>query len=346
MEQMELIEKQDYENFKEELSRKLDETAENFIVIGYILKQVRDRSLYRQENYSDIYGFGLDVYGLSKSTVNRFINMNTKFSVGGSSREIKPEYKGYGRSKIQEMLNVDASDMELITADTTVDQVKELKKAEGVQKQIERKEQENNLPLIQMAAGNDMGRGTPGQESVEPFEALLTAFWRENIDLYRKVAAGLMTPEIIAEEISPSGSMTYRNGANIMFFYDIDKGLKLRSYDKGKAEITPYTYQDLIEKTQKLNPAQDWESQKKAPGAAEEMGTLEEETVATPQSDLEEQYTPYIPIPGQTSVSDLRNVMPDESLDTAKAPGEDQDNNTGTDESIDNDNVIDGEYRC
>ena len=135
----ELAGQQEYEALKEELGQKLDETAENFIVIGYILKQVRDKCLYLHENYKDINDFGLRIYGLSRATVSRFMNINTKFSVGGNSREIKPEYRGYGRSKIQEMLNVDECDMELVTADTTVDQVKELKKVEKEQKQLEEK---------------------------------------------------------------------------------------------------------------------------------------------------------------------------------------------------------------
>lgn len=155
-----LDERQDYESYKEELKGKLDETAGNFIVIGYILKQVRDRRLYLQ-SYSDIYGFGLGAFGLSKATVSRFININTKFSVDGCSREIRPEYKGYGRSKIQEMLNVDAGDMELVTAATTVGQIKELKKAESAQRQIEQEERENSLPWCRWQQG---GRETPRRE--------------------------------------------------------------------------------------------------------------------------------------------------------------------------------------
>lgn len=89
-------------------------------------------------------------------------------------------------------------------------------------------------------------------EPVDPFTSLLVKFWGKNEELYRRVAAGLATPEIIAEEISPSGSMTFRNGANIVFFYDIERGLKLRSYENGKAEITPYTYRELMEKTREL----------------------------------------------------------------------------------------------
>lgn len=116
-----------------------------------------------------------------------------------------------------------------------------------------------------------------------------------------------------------------------MFFYDIDKGLKLRSYEKGKAEITPYTYQELIEKTREIDPARIRESGKEAVEPVEDMEPPVEETAATPQPDREGQDLPYVPVPGQTSVSDLQGVMPD------------ADGISGEDKDIDN--VIDGEYR-
>lgn len=334
MGQMALTEARDYEGFRKELKQKLDETSENFIIIGYILKQVRDRRLYLHGGYGDISGFGLGEYGLSKSTVSRFINMNTKFSVGGNSRDIKPEYRGYGRSKIQEMLNVDEGDMELVTDATTVDQVKELKKAEGIQRQIER---ENSLPLLRMAAG-EAGSGTAEPEADDPFRELLTQFWLENEELYRKVAAGLATPEIVAEEISPSGSMTFRNGVDIMFFYDFDRGLKLRSYEKGKAEITPYTYQEFVEITRELNPAQNHAGREKRPEAVENTEPEENEPVATPQPEPGEEPAPYVPMPGQNRVEDLAGIMPDRG-DAMFSPG----NNDKA--GMDNDGVIDGEYR-
>lgn len=315
MEQTGLVEKQDYEDYKEELRGKLDETAENFIVIGYILKQVRDRQLYLQENYSDIYGFGLGAFGLSKATVSRFMNINTKFSVDGCGREIKPEYKGYGRSKIQEMLNVDESDMELVTAETTVEQVKELKKVEKEQRQLEEKERENSLPLMQMGAPQESTNKLV-QESKDPFETLMAAFWRENTALYRSVAAGLASPKIIAEEISPSGSRTFRNGINIMFFYEYEKGAKLRSYEKGQASITAYTYQEIMEKTQKLaleEPAAVMPDEPEGQTASE-----------APQSEPAEQETPYMPVPGQTTVEDLVDVVPEGVEEAAAGPSTDR----------------------
>ncbi|MDE6055465.1 MAG: hypothetical protein K2G55_17310, partial [Lachnospiraceae bacterium] len=51
----------------------------------------------------------------------------------------------------------------------------------------------------------------------------------------------------------------------------------------------------------------------------------------------------YTPVPGQTSVSDLQSIMPDETKDPYQNPMENQDSDT--DEASDNDNVIEGEYR-
>lgn len=336
MEQIELDGRKKYEELTEELGRTQESTVENFIVMGFILKQVDEECLYRFDGYKNIYEYGKKKFGQSRSTVNRCKNINTKYSVGGNSRELRPEYRGYCRSTLQEMLDMSESDMELITAKTPGDQARELKKAIKAQQAIEKAEQENSLPLIQMAAEEtEAAADGETQEPIEPLEAVLTSFWKQNMDLYRKVAAELITPEIIAEEISPSGSMTYRDGVNIMFFYDIDKGLKLRSYAKGKAEITQYTYQELIQKTQELDPIQDQEDQERG-----KQEPPQKEPVAVPQPDPEGQDIPYIPVPGQTSVSDLHDVMPDTMKDSDGEPENDQ-NNT----AIDNNNVIDGEYR-
>lgn len=345
----ELAGQQEYEALKEELGQKLDETAENFIVIGYILKQVRDKCLYLHENYKDINDFGLRIYGLSMATVSRFMNINTKFSVGGNSREIKPEYRGYGRSKIQEMLNVDECDMELVTADTTVAQVKELKRVEKEQKQLEEKEREDKLPLMQLAAPKKNGNKSV-QESRDPFETLLEAFWKENMDLYRSVAAGLVSPEIIAEEISPSGSRTFRNGINIMFFYEFDKGVKLRSYEKGQASITAYTYQEIMEKTQELAIKESdvvipIESEEQEAPCTPQTESEEQETPYEPQTESEEgeegeeREAPYTPIPGQTTVEDLEDVVPEGATEPAASPY------TDTDDVPASGNVVDAEYR-
>ena len=93
MEQIELDERKKYEELTEELGRTQESTVENFIVMGFILKQVDSECLYRFDGYKDIYEYGKKKFGQSRSTVSRCKNINTKYSVGGNSRELRPEYR-------------------------------------------------------------------------------------------------------------------------------------------------------------------------------------------------------------------------------------------------------------
>ncbi len=133
MEQMTLSQ-DGYIELKNNIRDKLNETVNNFIIIGYKLKQVRDSYSYRYDGYTSIEEFAKKEYNLSASTSNRFMGINTEFSVGGNSLEIMPEYQGFGYSKLQEMLTVHPEDRELVSEKTTVQQIRELKKAETAAK--------------------------------------------------------------------------------------------------------------------------------------------------------------------------------------------------------------------
>ncbi|MFH4294555.1 hypothetical protein WAJ58_25715, partial [Acinetobacter baumannii] len=73
--------------WKEDIRRKLEETAGNFVYIGYRLKQIRDSGMY--DGAADIFEFAEREYGLGKSTVSRFIAINGKYSEGGNSLELR-----------------------------------------------------------------------------------------------------------------------------------------------------------------------------------------------------------------------------------------------------------------
>lgn len=255
MEQM-AISPEGYIEIKKKIREKLNEAACGFIVIGYYLKQVRDSGAYREDGYGSVEEFAHAEYGLSASTAARFMDINTEFSKGGGSLEIKDEYRNYGYSKLQEMLTVDEADRALITEDATVRQIRELRRMEKDEERAAEEERQRSLPLVKaaaMAAG-----GASAQESValaEPLDAfgkVAAAFWRENGELFAKAAAGLLTPGIAAEEICPSGSRTYRHGPNMMFFYDVDKGMNLRAYEKGAPVITKHSYREFLERTAEM----------------------------------------------------------------------------------------------
>lgn len=112
-------------SWKEDVRRKLNETAQNFVYIGYRLKQIRDSGMY--DGKKDIFEFAQDEYGLSKSTVSRFMAINDKYSEDGNSLELRDEFKGLSSSKLSEMLTLPDEQLELITEQTTVSTIRELK---------------------------------------------------------------------------------------------------------------------------------------------------------------------------------------------------------------------------
>ena len=64
---------QDWLEWKEDIRNRLQETSENFIVIGYRLKQMRESRMYEQEGFRSLSEFAQREYNLSRSVVSRLI---------------------------------------------------------------------------------------------------------------------------------------------------------------------------------------------------------------------------------------------------------------------------------
>lgn len=297
-----------YIEVKKKIKEKLNETVHNFIIIGYYLRQVRDSGAFREDGYKNMEEFAHAEYGLSAGTASRFMDINTEFSKDGNSLEIKDEYRNFAYSKLQEMLTVVPEDRQLITENTTVQQIREIKKAEKEEEQAAKEKEQENLPIVQMTAQESPEQDAETEQLIieDPFGYIIENFWKENGELYEKAAAGMLTPEIAAEEICPSGSRIYRCGISMLFFYDHDKGIKLRTYTDGSPIIETYSYQDFLEKTADMDIAFPQKKDDPTP----------EEPVATSQD-------------GHAEPENTENSQNNEALETTENA----------------ENVIDGEYR-
>lgn len=242
-----------YAEIKSKIKDKLNETTNNFIIIGYYLKQVRDSGAYVQDGYHNMEEFAQGEYRLSASTASRFMDINTRFSEGGNSLHIKEEYCNYGYSKLQEMLTVKENDMELITPDMTVAQIREIKKVEKEEDQEEARVKEENLPLVKMSNESEPVAGqheTVATSQYSPLEKILIALWKDRpAELLSGIRGGMITGSELAEELSPSGSKTFTSGTYMLFMYTENVGVKFRYYANGKANIETYTYDQIIEIT-------------------------------------------------------------------------------------------------
>ena len=104
----------DWLAMKESLKQDLIGVQESFVRIGYILRTIEEQELYKRDGYETITEFAKAEYGLSASTISRFININRKFSVAGYSDRLRPEFAQIGSSKLSEMLSMPDSDLEMV----------------------------------------------------------------------------------------------------------------------------------------------------------------------------------------------------------------------------------------
>lgn len=156
-----------YQEYKQELDTELKKTAEGFVRIGYLLKVARDTSILTESQYDNVIDFARAEYGLDKTQVSRFMNINDKFSEGGYAPELKEEYQGFGYAKLSIMLLLPEDVNNLLTPDFSkaeIQQIKDVvdeeKKTTDIEVMLERKDEaqqalDNNLEKVVFQLGKD-----------------------------------------------------------------------------------------------------------------------------------------------------------------------------------------------
>ena len=180
----------DWLEMKQSLERELSNLKTGFIRVGYVLRKIDDSKGYEQDGYKSVAEFAKAEYGLSASTVSRFMAINEKFSLDGYSERLDPKYIGFRQSIMGEMLGLPDQDLDLVTPETSRQDVRELK-------QFNRQEPEKGI--------------------ADDLRNLIESYFRENRDELNELynAPGTPTQEIL----NPSGNKVYRKGMYMMFFY-------------------------------------------------------------------------------------------------------------------------------
>lgn len=106
---------------------KVKKTAENFIVIGYTLKKVRDGRLYEQEGYKDTNDYSNKVFGLSRYQTKRFMDLNDKYSVGGYGTKIEERWINFDHTKLIEMIGLPEEVIDAVPETVTIREIREAK---------------------------------------------------------------------------------------------------------------------------------------------------------------------------------------------------------------------------
>ena len=112
------------EIIKEEFSK----IKRSYIKIGFYLKHIKEKELYVEAGYKNIWDCALDVFGIKQDSASRFIQACEIFSVDGDSPVLDDKYAEFSKSQLFEMLPMSEEQREDITPDMTVKNIREKKK--------------------------------------------------------------------------------------------------------------------------------------------------------------------------------------------------------------------------
>lgn len=253
----------EYLSAKQEITNRLRNMSEDYIAVGFLLRQIKETEAYKQEGYESLQDFAKKEFNLSESAVSRFIAINKKFSKDGYSKELSSEYIGFGNSKLGEMLNMSDEDCKLITVDTTVAQIREIKSFNREEEKLAAEQQiEGQQTVEETIAMYESGEIPSGSEEEEivtaevlapqapvntrtysDLETVLIEFFRDKKELLNDIYS-LSSYEDIVEKINPSGNLSYRYKIYMLFMYGYGDGVILKKMGAGN---TNYTWPDVIQ---------------------------------------------------------------------------------------------------
>ncbi|WOO34926.1 DUF3850 domain-containing protein [Anaerocolumna sp. AGMB13020] len=323
-----------YQEIKGIIRKDFNTVAERFNSIGYHLKKVRDGELYKEDGYKDIAEFALKEYGVSRSNTYRFMQINEKFSVGGDSLELLPEYAGFGNSKLSEMLTLDEEELKLVTQRTTRDEIREINKTHHAQ------DDTPVAPARQVAETIDFTQSNTDFDSTqkEGFEHLVNVAFeffndknmREKLkelgQAFRKDISDLENEVLII--INPSKHTTFRKGMLIVFFEE--SVIKVKKF----GDITrEFTYTDFLRaagETYNLNTGDPWvekfgepvpeikEPEKKEPEMKEPPKKETPKKAEPPKAETKTEEKPEVKeteenLPGQMDIKEFPEYLPEEA---------------------------------
>ena len=145
-----------YAEFKETLDREIIATENGFVKIGYLLKIARDTNILHESGYKSMAEFAMAEYHLDDSATSRFIAINDRYSENGYSDQLQERYRGYGVSKLSEMLTLPEQIVEAIPLETTRAEIRSIKKEVAEESKITDLEvmmepQQEETSLLKMA---------------------------------------------------------------------------------------------------------------------------------------------------------------------------------------------------
>lgn len=331
-----------FNEWQQELDTELVKSAESFVKIGYLLKVARDTDILANTGYANVVEFAKARYGLDKTQVSRFIHINDRFSEGGNSAELQDRYKGMGYAKLTIMLQLPDEINEEISADFSKSEIEDIKK------EID---EENKISDIEVWM-----EGT--QEDAEKYNELGQVMYQllhDMPELFTKIAQSSIETEELMNILATSGEMIYSvripGTGRLMLSIKINTGritiTNVRSMEKTEWNIEDLAdfVVDILSRADTEDPAKAWTSiyKEEYPKKAEIAPVQQEKPVQRKEKKVQkakiekpkpqsvEENTEEEQIPGQDSVLNHPEYLPENGNNKADSTENVQETDTFVD---------------
>lgn len=331
-----------FNEWQQELDTELVKSAESFVKIGYLLKVARDTDILANTGYANVVEFAKARYGLDKTQVSRFIHINDRFSENGNSAELQDRYKGMGYAKLTIMLQLPDEINEEISTDFSKSEIEDIKK------EID---EENKISDIEVWM-----EGT--QEDAEKYNELGQVMYQllhDMPELFIKIAQSSIETEELMNVLAPSGEMIYSvripGTGRLMLSIKVNTGritiTNVRSMEKTEWNIEDLAdfVVDILSRADTEDPAKAWTSiyKEEYPKKAEVAPVQQEKPVQRKEKKVQkakiekpkpqpvEENTEEEQMPGQDSVLNHPEYLPENGNNKADSTGNVQETDTFVD---------------
>jgi hypothetical protein len=205
-------------DMKDQLRRELNNVRQSYVRVGYILRKMDESKAYEAGGYKSVAEFAEKEHGLKPSTTSRWMSINREYSLGGYSETLDPKYIDMNASQLTEMLSLPMEDRELITPDTSREDIRELKRFNKEESRAE------------------------AAAVVSPIQEAFIEFLQKNPQEAAAVKAliqnGTTDAGHLSEAAAPGGTKMFRSGTKFITFTLGAPDIKVKVFGEGISSVS------------------------------------------------------------------------------------------------------------
>lgn len=241
-----LVNYQNYEQYKTAVDTVLNRTVEDFVITGYLLKKGRDTDILKASGYANVNEFAAAEYHLDATQVSRYIRINDKFSEGGYSDILLEQFRGFGYTKLALMLTLPDSIIEELSPTYSKSEI------QAVKEEIEKEQEVSDIEVLLEGEKEDQKELNNLQKALNQ---LLEDAPKLFVELYDAAKGPDPHLQVIKEILAPDGEKLYSVriqgcGRIMIFLKDNEKQVTVHKVRENEKEY--YDWEEILMYLQNL----------------------------------------------------------------------------------------------